>query len=89
MDLIWLKGNPLLHIIDTQTHYQKVIILKGGWIQDIWNPFVEGWASVYLGYPNREKADSRSVLTSNYFDEVTKLDCIEVVLSGVESHNSL
>ena len=89
IDLMWMKGNPLLHIVDTQTHYQNAILLKGESAQVVWNAFIEGWASVYIGYPNRIKADSGSVFTSKFWKSVTMLHGIDVDISGVESHNSI
>lgn len=64
VDPMWLKGNPLLHIVYTQTHYQNAVLLKGESSQDVLNAFVEGWASVYLGYTNLIGADTGSVFTS-------------------------
>ena len=89
VDLMWLKGRPLLHIVDTHTRFQNAILLKGESAQDVWDAFVEGWASVYIGYPNRIRSDRGSVFTSKFWRGVTSLHGIDIQLSGVESHNSI
>lgn len=88
VDLMWLKGNPILHIVDTQTRFQNAILLKGESARDVWDAFIEAWASVYIGYPNRIRSDRGSVFTSKFWADVTSLHDIVVQLSGVESHNS-
>ena len=42
IDLIWMKGNPVLRIVDTQTHYKNAVLLKGESAQDVGNAFIEG-----------------------------------------------
>lgn len=49
VDLMWLRSNPLLHIVDTQRRFQSAILLKAESARDVWDAFVEGWASVYIG----------------------------------------
>ena len=89
VDLMWLQGNPLLHIVETHTDYQNAVLFKGKSWQDIWNAIVEGWASVYLGYPNPIRADSGSAFPSKFWKGVTTLQGNNVEISWVESHSSL
>lgn len=89
IDLMWIKRNPLLHIVNTQTRFQNAVLLKGESAKDVWDAFIEGWASVYIGYPNRIRADQGSIFTSKFWNGVTSLHGIELQISGVESHNSI
>lgn len=29
MDLMWIDGNTVLHVLDAQNNYQNVVLLKG------------------------------------------------------------
>lgn len=40
VDLMWLDGNHVLHVVDTPTHYQDVIVLRSKRAEDIWFAFV-------------------------------------------------
>lgn len=74
--------------MDTQTRFQNAVLLKGESAKDMWDAFIEGWASVYIGYPSRIRADQGSTFTFKFWNSVTSLHGIELRLSGVESHNS-
>lgn len=89
LDLVWLDGNPAIHVVDTHTHYQNAVLLQGKSASAVWDTFVEAWASVYVGYPNRMRVDQDGIFTSKFWDQVTSLHGIELQLSGVESHNSI
>lgn len=86
---MWLNGNPLLHIVDTQTRFQNAILFKREYAKDVWDEFVEGWQSVYIGYSNRIRTDRGSISTSKFWRGVTTLHGTDVQLSGVEIHNSI
>ncbi|CDF36991.1 unnamed protein product [Chondrus crispus] len=89
LDLFWIEGNPILHVVDTRTNFQNVALLKGQSACYVWYAFVKAWSSVYVGYPNRMGADQGSVFTSKLWEDVTLMHGIELQMSGVESHNSL
>lgn len=94
-DLMWLKLNdtkkkkvPILQIIDTHSHFQSALFLKGESARDIWDAFIEAWSTVYVGYPRTLKADHGSVFTSKNWKEWSAMAGINLEISGVESHNS-
>ena len=89
IDLFWVGGNPILHVVDTHTGYQNVGLPKSLSAQHVWEAFLEAWVTVYVGMPNRIRADQGSVLTSKFWDDVTALHGVELQFSGVESHNSI
>lgn len=95
LDLMWLdihkkrkRKVPLLHIVDTQTHFQNAVFLKGESVRDVWDGFIEAWSSVYVGYPRVLKSDQGSVFTSKKWREWTSMAGINLEISGIESHNS-
>lgn len=89
LDLMFIDRTPILHIVDTHTHYQNAIPLKGESAADVWEAFVEAWASMYAGFPSKIRADQGSIFTSNYWRKCTEDVGIELQLSGVASHNSI
>lgn len=84
-----IDRTPILHVVDTRTQYQNAIPLKGESASDVWDSFVETWASTYAGFPSKIRADQGSVYTSKYWQSCTDDVGIELQLSGVASHNSI
>lgn len=48
VDLMLLEGNQLVHVLDTQTRFQNAVLLKEESARDVWDAFVEAWASFYI-----------------------------------------
>lgn len=84
MDLFWGDQNALLHIAETHTEYQNFASHMGLSSQDVRNEFLEAWATVSVGCPNRVRAERGSVLSSKFWDDTTSLHGIGLQLSGVE-----
>lgn len=89
MDLMWLEGNPVLHVIDTHTHFQNATVLRSKRSEDIWAAFVECWASLYVGYPRVIRLDQEASFRATVFDDLATANGIELRFSGTESHNSI
>lgn len=81
MDLLWLKGDPALHIVDIQTHFSAAMFLQGRTVEDIWNAFVFCWASAYVGNPDKFRVGQESTFLSSEFRMLSKKAGIEVNLS--------
>lgn len=64
LDLMWIDGRAVLHIVDVHTHFSSAVFLRGQDVTDVWNAFVEGWSSVYIGFPHKMRTDRGSVFTS-------------------------
>lgn len=93
LDLMWLDVNrsrkaPILHVIDTQTHFQNAVFLKGESARDVWDAFIEAWSTVYVGYPKTLKTDHGKIFTSKQWRSWTEMAGINMEISGIESHNS-
>lgn len=89
IDLMWLEGNPTLHVVDTHTHFQNTVVLRSRSTRDIWDGFVECWASVYVGNPNKMGVDHESGIMSKAWEAMRTAQGIEVQISGMDSHNSI
>lgn len=89
MDLMWLDGKAILHIVDTATGFNAAEPLRGQLVEDVWNAFIYGWVTLYPGYPNKLKVDQGSVFTSARWNKLTDETGISLQMSGVENHHSL
>ena len=89
LDLMWILSKPLLHIVDTQTHFSSAVFLHGESSEDIWKSFLENWAALYTGYPDRFHVDSGSAFTSKRWTDICNSVGIELKISGIRSHHSL
>lgn len=89
IDLMWLEGNPVLHVVDTHTHFQNATVLRSKRTEDIWAAFVECWASIYVGYPRVIRLDQEASFRASVFDDLATANGVELRFSGTESHNSI
>ena len=95
IDLMFLDGKAVLHIVDTATRFSAATFLDshgekyGQSVEGIWLAFVMTWATMYTGYPNRLRTDQGSVFTSQRWKQLTDLQGIQLRLSGVKAHSSL
>ena len=64
LDLMWIHSNPVLHVIDKDTHYSAARFLEGERTEQVWQTFLLCWVSTYVGYADILKAEAGSVFTS-------------------------
>lgn len=89
LDLMWLDGSPLLHVVDTHTHFSSARFIDGKSTKDVWHAFLMCWASIYPGYPDTFRVDQESVFKSREWLQLSEDAGIDVQLSGIESHNAI
>lgn len=95
MDLMWINGKAILHIVDTATRFSAACFLDsagmdyGQSVDGVWTAFIQTWCTIYSGFPNRIRTDQGSVFTSQRWRELTDMSGIELRLSGVKAHRSL
>jgi hypothetical protein len=89
LDLIYLEKQAALRVVDTQTHFSSALFLRGETVEMVWYAFLECWATLYLGYPDKIRTDQGTQFKSPRWKELTDATGIELILSGVESHNSI
>ena len=46
LDLMWIDGSPVLHNVDTHSHFSSTIFLNGKSTKDVWNAFIICWAAL-------------------------------------------
>ena len=95
MDLMFLDGKPVLHIVDTATRFSAATFLDahgeeyGQSVEGIWKAFIETWCLLYIGYPNRLRTDQGAAFTSDRWRALSNQCGIQLRLSGVKAHSSL
>jgi transposase InsO family protein len=95
MDLMFISGNAVLHVIDSATRFNAATFLDshtesyGQSSDGIWDASIDIWSSIYIGYPDRLRIDSGSAFTSVKWKTITESRGITLSISGVEAHNSL
>lgn len=75
--------------MDIHTNYEKAVPLRSKWAEDIWLAFIEGWASIYVSYPNIIRLDKEASFTSELFTHAATDRGLHLQFSGTESHNSI
>jgi hypothetical protein len=92
---MFIDRSAILHAVDTATRFSASTFLdKHGYaygqsVDGVWAAFLECWATVYSGYPNKIRTDAGSIFVSPRWRECTDMAGMLLQISGVESHNSL
>lgn len=51
VDLMYLDGRSLMHIVDKDTLYSAATFCHGGAIEDLWKQYLTTWVHPYVGHP--------------------------------------
>jgi hypothetical protein len=89
LDLQYIDGVPLLHVVDLRTGLGAAQWLQGATIEAVWETFLECWATVYIGYPNIMRTNAGSIFVSPKWKRFNDLSKIKLVQSVVDAHNFL
>lgn len=89
IDLMWLSGRPVMHIIDTHTLYQTGEFVKYKSAADLWDTVIRCWAKILIGYPNNIRIYYETAFDSEEFRRTAIEAGVALQFSGVELHNSL
>lgn len=90
MDLIWLDGKALLHIVDSTTRFSAATVLDSDGerysqpVEGVWYAFLQAWINMYTRYQNRSGRDQRYRVTSDRRRQIKKLQDIQFRLSVVK-----
>lgn len=89
VDVMYISGSPLLHIVDQATRYQA-----GRWLQNIsakhtWDTLRACWIDTYLGPPDLIVHDSGKNFISKDFKGYAAAMGITAKSVPVEAHNSI
>lgn len=64
LDLMYLEGKALLHVVDIDTHFNSAQFLTGNTVEHVWDAFLTCWTTMYIGHPSKIRVDKGSAFTS-------------------------
>ncbi len=89
VDLRWIDGDPVLHIIDRGTRYSVDKFMESETSEHTWDLIMEFWVTVFTGYPYVISHDQGPQFTAEHF----QVNCSQLGIVSKEtptqSHNSL
>ena len=88
MDIVYLDGRPVLHLVYEATRFSATRFLPKMTTEGVWDAIVKCWSSIYTGLPNTMVVDEGSQFRK-LFAELAPIHGVDVEKTGVESHNSL
>lgn len=89
LDLVYLEGKAVLHIVDQDTGFGAARFIKSVSAAAVWETFVLAWASVYVGVPDVVQHDRGSNFASKELQFLFAASGVETKVTGVEAHHSL
>jgi len=89
VDIMYISGKPLLHVVDEATRYNS-----GRWLKDIsaqhtWDALKACWMDTYLGPPDWITTDAGKNFVSRDFKYHASQLGIKVKAVPIEAHNSI
>ena len=88
IDLMFLQGKPVIHVVDTGTNVSAARFLPSQSTDAISNTFMYCWVTIYTGYPPSMLTDQGSAFRSEAWKAYCKRAQISRRHTGTESHNS-
>ena len=88
IDIMYLDGKPVLHIVDEATRFSAARFLPKVSTDAVWDSLILCWSSVYTGLPHHVMVDEGSQFRK-IFAELSALHDVKLEQSGVQSHHSL
>ena len=85
IDVMYIEGRPVLHVVDEATHYAAAIFLKKVTSEHTWKALLKCWSRVYIGAPDCIRVDQGSNFVSRHFLDCARTEDIEVIQAPVES----
>jgi hypothetical protein len=89
VDILYIDGSPVLHIVDEATSFQAAKWLKDTSTGHTWNVLRQIWIDTYLGPPDVIKADAGRNFTSKEFKQHATSMQVTIDIVTVEAHWSI
>ena len=89
VDIFYINGKPVLHIVDQATRFQA-----GGWLKNLtakhtWEVLKMRWIDTYLGPPEQITVDAGKQFASKEFAEYADVQGMKIKIVPVEAHHSI
>ena len=89
MDIMSLSGKTVLHMIDRDTKFSVAEFMRNESAEETWKLYMRAWVTTFVGYSDEIHGDQGPQFRSKEFKSYAKKADVKLILSGVESHNSL
>lgn len=89
VDVMYLDGSPVLHIVDEATHFMSACFLRNVSSREIWSAICRCWVIVYLGPPDFLRVDQGSSLVSAELKGAATGMDISILEAPVESPSTM
>jgi hypothetical protein len=89
IDLLYLDGAPVLHIVDLSTNFSAAQFLPDVSTNTVWSCLLRHWCYIYTGLPDTIRCDQGSQFTSREFSTFCQNIGVQLEYTGIEAHNSL
>lgn len=76
--LLWLDVNPVLDVVDTQTHSQNAVVLWDNSVEGLRDAFLACWSPVYPGYLMSVLLHQKGSFDSNVFTKLAEIHGFEL-----------
>lgn len=88
LDIMYIDGNPILHIFDSFTRFSVALFLRDVLTKTVSETIIECCSIVYTGLPSWIRINQRSRFQDSIVTVGRALG-VDVAKSGIESHNAL
>lgn len=89
VDIVYIAGHQVLHVVDSATSFQAARILKSMTTRELWEALRMCWIDVYQGPPERIVHDAGKNFTSLEFKANASAMNIAIKEVPIEAHNSI
>ena len=89
VDVMYLEGKPVLHIIDVATSFQAARFLQAMTAKATWDALRYAWIDTYIGPPDTVTSDAGSNFTAAEFKANAHIMGIQIENVPVEAYNSI
>jgi len=89
LDLMFLDGKPVLHMVDEDTLFSAATFLQGETVEAVWWAYTRTWVYDYAGHPDAMHTDQGPQFVEAGWRALLHAAGTRHIESGVESHNSL
>lgn len=89
VDIMYLDGDPVLHVVDDATAFQAARFLSSISAKETWEKLKQCWIDTYLGPPDIISHDAGTNFDSNEFRSEARIHGITVHQVPVEAHWSI
>ena len=89
VDILYIDGRPMLHVVDEATNYQAARWLRSGTAEALWKALRLAWVDVYVGPPDIIAHDAGKNFMAQAFKNNTDFIHVQTKAVPVEAPQSM